>query len=480
MTKHLVLLTDGEPTIEPPRGTVNTFNSYPVEAHKIVLHTFGYGYQLQLNVLDGLTRRGGGWFAFVPDASLVGSTFVNFIASLTSSAVSQVTVAGQQFGAILTDQDKWLNLGSAEPSDLLADGQPVLFQSIPEPLEPSEIDQLAARTLMAQALRQPDSELLKQLVDRAQQPAFAQYKWALTQNPLDPTATGQLLLAWEPTHYRRWGRIYLTAMSWALNRQYTPNFKDEMLFQFSEKSDLFARERYVAETLILGLEMYIAPSPSTEDQLSRTSYLVPAALAAPATAHGPAVDFSTFYNRAGGCFTPYAPFIRVDGEVVPICRLRPGDIVKTMTGQAKIEAIVRHQNDNDEWYEVCYPDPKTRSWGLTPYHPVYLAGRWEFPIRVTGFPFGRDNHCMYNLMLERGAGPVRLWSPYGGPHIYGATLGHEMTGEVIEHEWYGQAVRRALEPYVPGIVDIEEEFRDPTTYRVTGWRLAPASLTTPN
>ncbi len=46
---------------------------------------FGYGYSLNTKLLSGLTEIGGGCFGYIPDCSMIGTIFVNFLSSALSS-----------------------------------------------------------------------------------------------------------------------------------------------------------------------------------------------------------------------------------------------------------------------------------------------------------------------------------------------------------------------------------------------------------
>ena len=72
----------------------------------ITVHTFGFGYSLDDEVLDGLASEAGGIFAFVPDAGMVGTTFTNLSASLRATAASDVRLNDLPLGDLrhLLDQ----------------------------------------------------------------------------------------------------------------------------------------------------------------------------------------------------------------------------------------------------------------------------------------------------------------------------------------------------------------------------------------
>eukprot|EP00656_Telonema_subtile_P021412 TRINITY_DN2244_c0_g1_i2.p1 TRINITY_DN2244_c0_g1~~TRINITY_DN2244_c0_g1_i2.p1 ORF type:complete len:702 (-),score=159.11 TRINITY_DN2244_c0_g1_i2:986-3091(-) len=85
--KALFLLTDGKPNITPPRGHVHELKEYK-EAHSgapVQINTFGFGYELDSQLLLDLSVEGTGTFAFIPDAPLVGTTFVDALANILST-----------------------------------------------------------------------------------------------------------------------------------------------------------------------------------------------------------------------------------------------------------------------------------------------------------------------------------------------------------------------------------------------------------
>ena len=77
-----VLLTDGESNLNPPRGIIPTLSAYIKEKQfKGTLSTFGFGYCLDSNLLDEVATILNGTFAFIPDATMVGTVFTNYISN---------------------------------------------------------------------------------------------------------------------------------------------------------------------------------------------------------------------------------------------------------------------------------------------------------------------------------------------------------------------------------------------------------------
>ena len=53
---------------------------------------FGYGYNLDTNLLSSLTELGGGCYGYIPDCSFVGTIFVNFISLVLSTCTPRLAV----------------------------------------------------------------------------------------------------------------------------------------------------------------------------------------------------------------------------------------------------------------------------------------------------------------------------------------------------------------------------------------------------
>merc|ERR1719181_1381751 len=95
-----MLLTDGQPGQRPPDGEVAQLRKYKETNPDFAfqLHTFGFGYNLDSKLLVDLGIEGQGTFAFVPDALIVGTAFVNAccnaLSTLTQSATLHLSAKG--------------------------------------------------------------------------------------------------------------------------------------------------------------------------------------------------------------------------------------------------------------------------------------------------------------------------------------------------------------------------------------------------
>jgi len=89
----IFLFTDGEPNVEPPRGYHQSLELYQ-KSHpfNMSINTFGFGFgsHLDSKLLKDLAVLGGGSYSFIPDASFVGTIFVNAISNLLSTMALNV------------------------------------------------------------------------------------------------------------------------------------------------------------------------------------------------------------------------------------------------------------------------------------------------------------------------------------------------------------------------------------------------------
>lgn len=89
------LLTDGVPNVEPPRGHIPTLNKYRDSiggSFPGVINTFGFGYSLDSKLLSDIAQIGGGMYSFIPDGGFVGTAFINAMANMLCSCLTNVSI----------------------------------------------------------------------------------------------------------------------------------------------------------------------------------------------------------------------------------------------------------------------------------------------------------------------------------------------------------------------------------------------------
>eukprot|EP00933_Yihiella_yeosuensis_P037383 TRINITY_DN31298_c0_g1_i1.p1 TRINITY_DN31298_c0_g1~~TRINITY_DN31298_c0_g1_i1.p1 ORF type:complete len:824 (-),score=168.37 TRINITY_DN31298_c0_g1_i1:227-2698(-) len=104
--QHVMLLTDGIPNLNPPRGIVPMLKRLRDKAGgrlPCTVNTFGFGYELDSQLLDEIAALGSGSYAFIPDAGFVGTVFVNAVANiLATMATSATLILEPVAGAVLS------------------------------------------------------------------------------------------------------------------------------------------------------------------------------------------------------------------------------------------------------------------------------------------------------------------------------------------------------------------------------------------
>lgn len=78
----LLVLTDGMPSesgVNIPDYVARQLHAKPIYG---ALSTFGFGYSLDTRMLKDIALEGNGTFSFIPDATMVGTVFVNAMSNM--------------------------------------------------------------------------------------------------------------------------------------------------------------------------------------------------------------------------------------------------------------------------------------------------------------------------------------------------------------------------------------------------------------
>lgn len=90
----MLLLTDGQPNVIPPRGHIPMLKMYkdqnPISC---TVNTFGFGYYLDSELLEQIALETDGQYCFIPDSSFVGTIFVNNLANILTTMARTVTLS---------------------------------------------------------------------------------------------------------------------------------------------------------------------------------------------------------------------------------------------------------------------------------------------------------------------------------------------------------------------------------------------------
>ena len=432
------LLTDGVSNVDPPRGIVNTYKDLKKPA-MFSLSTFGFGYQLDSNMLSELANAGGGSFGFIPDYSMVATVFINWASTVLASAATSQKV-------LITYED---GTGAELLTGPIQLGQPRSFVFQPsKPIHSISLNgvqaAINAEAVSAQVLAHTDlvsaikyciraggsQDAFNGLYDKYQATDALEFVRDVMPSA-DPTEMGQVIMA--PRFYSTWGKHYLRAYLSAQVYQQCMNFKDHGLQIYG--GPLFHELQKMGDDVFAHLPPLEASGRKQADNYYGGG--------APAPAAAQPVNMATaFNNRGGGCWAPGSMVLMADGlSLKPIETVRKGDVVWTTVGNATVQYALE-LGMKDAGQSMC----KVGHLWLTPWHPVFVNNKWQLPNDLSPL-VERLQPKVYNLVLDQG----HVINVSG---VLSCTLGHNIKGPVIEHSFFGdkEKILRDI-ALLPGFLD---------------------------
>lgn len=440
----IIMLTDGEPTVNPPScqltgteaGTIHALDrslpptqisdQFATPAPYITLHTFGYGYDLNQSLLYKLATQlnrsylSKGVFGFIPDASMLGTTLINIIASArypnpTPSMLHNLT-----------------------PDDLtFIDIQllPALHSNTGPWPNPDQIQRLKS-SILEQDHHSPFIQALLEDIQESPDQSKGQIEKATSNS----------------VFYAKWGSKYIQSLVSAFESRTCINFKDNALQLF--KTPEVQEEQDRLSQIFLTID---PPRPA----VSRSSNY---------QSSNP-IQMSAYLNHAGGCYHPSTFILTPDpaNPAILMDKLKKGTLVQTPSGPTKVVCVVK----------IAYTGPifqVTPCLALTGYHPFKTdSGDNYFPVdydntleifHYTGYVY---DIILANRDLVLTADSCQV-----------ATLGHTNTEPKFDHDYFGisQRVLKDLQFQAPYgynhtgliIIDNPKYIRDPVTKNISGIR----------
>lgn len=227
------LLTDGRPNIHPPRPILETVDNYirkrVANGVKPIVHTFGYGYDIDSDMLYSISKQCNGFFGFIPDSSMVGTVFIN---SLSNCLVGKdptldsrvVDDASRKFVEVVSSFQR-----VAMGESAMIDGIDSFTSSIKDEI---------ARQL---ALPETDMDVRGLSFLRG---------LLLDCEDNEDHNLGQVFKACSTSYYKKWGKHYLYSVMSSFENKVCINFKDKAMQRF--KSEQFLVEQERIEDVFLG------------------------------------------------------------------------------------------------------------------------------------------------------------------------------------------------------------------------------------
>ena len=516
-----MLLTDGLPNINPPRGILpmlKRFRQQGGACDSFSISTFGFGYNLDSSMLREIAEEGDGMYAFIPDSSFVGTAFVNATSNLLCTMARNVTltveaqndskfstdtpaVLGQMPHEISPDASTYtIRLGNLQYGQSrhivvrLLGGSPDhsklnctlrfnnrhtavigVVKAEDNGVESESVIKQRLRLEMCDLIREitglcltesPMNENLK--VASLQLKNFVEHVRSVCAMPSFRTdaglkdmledLTGQVTEATSrPGWFKKWGMHYLPSLGRAHLVQQCNNFKDPGVQHYG--GELFQNLRDTADDIFCKLP---PPVPSRGNQFSGSVGPGGRAAASNATTASH-IDMSSYNNRGNPCFHGDSMVQLANGYFKPVRRIMKGDVVVNARGEtSNVRCVVR---------TLCkggsHPLVKLEGLLITDYHPVRFGGEWHFPVSLARSEVVPCD-AIYSFVLD-----ARHTMMIGGVEC--VCLGHDFKEAVVRHEFFGsprviEALRR-FNGWGEGLIEFQDGkdgkdgcmLRDPST-----------------
>lgn len=512
-TRHIMLLSDGEPSDD--KNNILRVITERMKTNDITLSTFLFGYQADSILFSKIAKIGNGMYSFIPDCSMIGTVFSNYIANITNVQLSKVSIEVVECsGCVLTnpnlqnitlynlhkDQSKNIlyTLGGIVQSDnfsitfkITSNNETLSkFESVNGELNIESVvveecrndfitDLINAVDLSSvitslEVKQSKITELLCKL-RRAKTMFPENIKIDCMIRDFESTNAdeGQLTKSFSrPDWFRKWGNHYVLSVLRAHELEETSNYKTPSVSYYG--GDSFKEIRDRADMVFVSIP---TPEPSIKPYVSynsSSSYSAPA--------YVPMSQDNLTRNFYGGCLDGNCAVDVIGGKKY-ISDIKKGDVVIHSMGTSTVRCLVRHStNDEQTDYAVlCLNDePDVLPLKITKWHPVKTSiifrGEPTFPNDVveltkktkTNYFTTENPQYVYNLVMEEADYP---WMTVCGFEC--VALGHkEKVNTVLAHDYYAEKViddLKLMPGWDEGFVSVSnKKIRDPETSLVTG------------
>lgn len=433
----MIVMTDGVSNSDPPRGIVPTLQDcIKTQKLKFTINTFGYGYNIDSNLLNQIASLTNGVFGFIPDATMVGTIFINMLSSILTGCINNLEVITNS--EILTPT----NLG------MISINQPVhiVLKNNTEKTIKIKYDNVEQIINIDNTLNNYKKEDLEQLmrldlvkninnvINSVSQTHLMGFKTDLeklnkTINSeyikniiddiyFDDPNKGQLTKAvMKKEWFEQWGNHYLKSISLAHKLERCITFKE--LSPQNYISDEFKVEQKRIEQIFCDLP---APIPSNRYY---NNYTQSNHISTP-------VSMQTYYVQDGGCFDGFGKVLLYNNMTNEtfyknVNEIKKGDIIVNGTNKSIVKCVIQLKVNK----EILMNN--INGILITPFHPVFYNDSWNFPKDISQSEMKYIDY-MYDFVLEQNH-IVRI------NDVDVITLGHNFDfNDVVKHEYFGNKI----------------------------------------
>ena len=501
-TRHIMLLSDGEPTDD--KNNILRVMTEKMKTSANTFSTFLFGYDADSILFSKIAKIGNGMYSFIPDCSMIGTVFSNYIANITNIQLSKVKVEVVECVGCTIKNNKNItlhNLHKDQSKNVLYEikmdelqtnftitlkiisSKQILckFESINGELNVESvvvqecrnhfINDLTNAVDLSSVITSFEnkqlriSELLTKLrFAKRLYPENSKIDCMIRDFESSNPDEGQITKSFSRHDwFKKWGNHYALSVLRAHELEETSNYKTPSLSYYSGDSFISIRDK--ADMVFVTIP---TPEPSIKPY-TRQAYV-------------PMSQDNLTRNFYGGCLDGDCAVDVLCGKKY-ICDIRRGDIVMHSQGSSTVRCLVRHSTNNEttEYAVLCLNDePDILPLKITKWHPVktptVFSGDPTFPNDVVEFTkkaktnyFTSENpEFVYNIVMEEGDYP---WFTVNGVEC--VALGHgEKVNTVLAHDYYADKViddLKLMPGWDDGYVNVSnKKIRDLKTNLVIG------------
>ena len=414
--RHVWLLTDGQPTYDPPKTYEQMITDYNRQNgfHREI-RTFGFSYNIDSSLLQRLAVAGKSGFSFIPDPGFVGTAIVHAFANIKHS--NSVQENYENHAKRIKFVECLETLLTLTKITLDSYGSYHSSSSRPPCSGRSSVEALEnARKFYTRYCQRSTSDYQEEQIKIA----LSKVEW------------------WD-----KWGKHYVRSLSDAHRLRECNNFKDPSVQKNSRGAE-WERTLSTAHELFCDLP---APKPTatvgdysggSTSQVQRTRV----------------ASMRNYSQVDNGCFHEYALVsvpgnkgltrLTRPGHVLPCKDIVPGmevcvlDTTSGKEGTDIVECIVKTKCGSGDFVSII--TGKEDILCVTKWHPIYdksvSSGStkpvgWKFPAKTQGIAVHLRSEYVYSFVLKKRS-PAIMVASY--PCI---TLAHGLKDEVARHSFWG-------------------------------------------
>lgn len=436
--RSVLLYTDGLNNVGPADGPLAAFQRYIARAGlPAQVSINGFGTSTDPVLMRQLADAGGGLYFFTPDAGMVGTTSVNYMANLLVTTATKVKLTlnkdkdGKALNALLAGQPTYVRLPRSCKTFLLNDKSYTLPTETRGVWAPEEYSRVCFQEEVVDTVRACLNSAAYDLSGAKEKLCALARRWSaspyLASDPghanLFTDVTGELLAALQDgATFDRWGKNYLLAMETAHANGKQTNFKDASLkgYTTSFRETLKTAGNAIFDTL----------PPPTRSAVSHRSQAAPASMA--------------YYNDdADPCMAGHA-WVKTASGGLRVDQVRKGTV---LANGAIVQCVVQTLTETPDLVDVG----ATGTPWITPYHPCRenANGLWRFPCELASITVATLCPAVYSFVLD-----AHHTLDINGVECI--ALGHGFTAAKAAHPYLGtDAVLRdlqALPGYATGLL----------------------------